>query len=62
MTVSKGGIDLQVGSIHGLYSNKSKREHPLAIAHGTSAEIINEFLLSRNLPAVHRMVAEKFPG
>ena len=61
MTVSKGGIDLQVGSIHGLYSNKSKREHPLVVTHGTSAEIINEFLLSRNLPAVHRMVAEKFP-
>ncbi|HVU45424.1 MAG TPA: DEAD/DEAH box helicase [Terracidiphilus sp.] len=60
MDVAKGGINLQLGSIHGLYSNKSKREHPLVIAHGSTAEVINEFLLSRNLPAVHRMIAGKF--
>jgi len=49
MTVTRSETRLQLGTIHGLYSNKSKSDHPIAAAFGASAEIINEFLLSRNL-------------
>ena len=54
MVTGKQG-NVAVGTCHGLYSNDSRVDHPLMTAGvGAPVRILNEFLLTRNLPAVVR--------
>jgi len=52
---------LILGSCNGLYSTSSELPHPLLQKRkpGDNAFIINEYLLTRNLPAVHRDILSK---
>lgn len=62
LVAATGAIKLAIGTCNGLYSNTVMPKHPVhGIAPiGMQAHVVNEFLLSRNLPAVHRLVMEKF--
>jgi hypothetical protein len=61
LLVSDGSLRLAIGSSHGLYANSTMPDHPLhrKLSGGIQVHIVNEFLLTRNLPAVHRLIIEK---
>ena len=64
LTVRGANGVLTVGTFHGLFTKAATSEHPLVKAPvaGTTAFIVNEFLLSRNMPVVHRQILQAVGG
>jgi hypothetical protein len=63
LVAERQGRRLLVGTAHGLYAKSIHDSHPLVTGYRNDAaspvEIINEFLLSRNRPAVHQEILAK---
>lgn len=60
MTVTGPHGTVVVGTAHGFVANGSLSGHPLAqiLPTGTKHTVVNEYLLTRNMPAVHRKILE----
>jgi len=63
LVAERQGRRLLVGTAHGLYAKSTSDAHPLVKSFrndsASPVEIINEFLLSRNRPAVHQEILAK---
>jgi hypothetical protein len=62
LIVERNGQRFALGTAHGLFGNAAMVNHPLhasARQAGIPALIINEHLLTRNLPAVHRDILDR---
>lgn len=62
LAVEKNGRRLALGTAHGLFSEAATQDHPLhAIvrAERIPVFVINEYFLTRNLPAVHRLILDR---
>jgi hypothetical protein len=62
LVLRRNGRALAIGTCHGLYGETGAATHPLRSAAnhvGFPIEIVNEYLLTRNLPAVHRMLLDR---
>ena len=63
LIAERQGRRLLIGAAHGLYAKSTNESHPLVMRFkndsSSPVEIINEFLLSRNRPAVHQEILVK---
>jgi hypothetical protein len=62
LTVERNGRRLAIGTAHGLFGTVATSNHPLHVQarrQGMQALVINEYLLTRNLSAVHRDVLDR---